>query len=231
MRLTPRDRKILTELAAARWLSTSQIASLCFPSVSMEMARRRLRLLVEDGYVFSSQADPMAKALHCLGATGKEWLLQRGWKRPIRLERVPPKNLEHFLGINDIRVTVKRKAEGDGIELSFFFASWVLQQHGWNFRIIPDAVCHIEHSGKSATIAFEYDRGEETVEYVARTKFKTYSDGLPGFLFSDVLVIGDAEERLDHLREQAGRNDKPEMFSFVLIDDIKTSLNLMNWLS
>ena len=90
---------------------------------------------------------------------------------------------------------------------------------------------HIEHSGKSATIAFEYDRGEETVEYVARTKFKTYSDGLPGFLFSDVLVIGDAEERLDHLREQAGRNDKPEMFSFVLIDDIKTSLNLMNWLS
>ena|SRR2546425_3511911 len=230
VRLTARDRKILTELAAARWLTTSQIANLCFPNVSMEMARRRLRLLGEEGNIFSCQVNRMAEALHSLGSAGKDWLLQKGWKRPIRLERVPPKNLEHFLGVNDIRVAVKRSAERDGIALGFFFASWELQQHGWAFRIIPDAACHVEHAAMRATIAFEYDRGEETIEYIARTKFKTYADGLPGFPVSNVLVIGDAEERLHHLREQAGRNDKPEMFSFLLLDEFKDSLDLMNWL-
>ncbi len=187
------------KLGAARWLTTKQIAELCFPDVSLEMARRRLRLLGEGSYVFSRQTNQMAEALHSLGPKGKELLPERGWKRPIRLERVPPKNLDHFLGINAIRVAVEKSTEREGIELGFFFASWELQQQGWALRLIPDAACQIGQPGKSATIVFEYDRGEESAAYVVRTKFKPYAEGLQGFPFSSVLVVVDTAGRLEQL--------------------------------
>jgi Replication-relaxation len=232
VRLTARDRRILVRLAAARWLTTTQVANLFFPDVTVEMARRRLRLLGEESYILSLQANQMAEALHTLGQNGKEFLLARGWKRSIRLERVPPKNLEHFRGVNDIRVAVERSAERDGVELAFFFASWELQQQGWAFPVIPDAACLIERSGKSVTVLYEYDRGEESTEYVARTKFRPYAaEGFHGFPFSDVLVVVDTPERLGQLRERAARCKEPEMFSFILLDDLKSSWSVANFLS
>src|SRR5688572_18936292 len=122
MRLMPRDRELLTRLAGARWLTTRQIAALCFPGVNLEMARRRLRLLRDDGYVFTSQTNQMAEALHSLDVKGKGLVLGSGWKRRLRLERVPPKNLEHFVGINDIRAAVARAARKEEMEVSFFYA-------------------------------------------------------------------------------------------------------------
>src|SRR5439155_15140840 len=160
MRLSVRDRKLLAKLAAARWLSTRQVAALLFSNVSLEMARRRLRLLVESRYVFSWQHNSMAEALHSLDVKGREFLKEKGWEFAIKLERVPPKNLEHFLGINDIRVAVERSARSsDGLTIGFFYACWVLQQRGWAYALIPDAACHIEHQGSSVTVLFEYDRG------------------------------------------------------------------------
>src|SRR5439155_6794192 len=177
MRLTARDRKLLLKLAAARWLSTKQVAALLFSNVTPEMARRRLRLLNEDRYVFSWQHNSMAEALHALDAKGKEFLKERGWGFPVKLERVPPKNLEHFMGINDIRVSVERSAQSDGVMIGFFYACWELQQRGWAYGVIPDAACHIERGGASMTVLFEYDRGQESPEYVARTKFLPYARG------------------------------------------------------
>src|SRR2546427_10842145 len=124
MRLTPRDRKLLLKLAAARWLSTRQVASLLFSNVTLEMARRRLRLLGESRYVFSWQHNSMAEALHSLDAKGKNFLKEKGWRFPMKLERVPPKNLDHFVGINDIRVAGERSAQSDGAAIGFFDAVW-----------------------------------------------------------------------------------------------------------
>ena len=230
MRLTARDRRILTKLAAARWLSTTQIASLCFPGVTVEMARRRLRLLAEEQYTVSRQVNQMAEALHTMGSKGKEWLVARGWQRPIRLERTPPTHLEHFLGINDIRVAVERSAERDGIELGFFFASWELQQLGWTFPLIPDSAFAVQQAATNALVAVEYDRGEESPDYVGRTKFGPYADGLPGFLFSHVLVAVDADERLTQLREHAAPC-RGLTFLFALLDDLKRSWTVAQCLS
>ena len=173
----------------------------------------------------------MAEALHSLGLKGKELLMERGWKREISIERRPPKNLEHFLGINDIRVAVERSAENDGMELGFFFASWELQQEGWTFPVIPDAACHVEHTGKPTTILFEYDRGEESTGYLVRTKFNPYARGLNGFPFSGVLVVVDSEDRLEELREHVEQTAKPELFSFTLLEEMKRSWSLTNWFS
>src|SRR5438552_3375371 len=107
MRITARDQKLLAKLAAARWLTTRQIAALCFPGVNIEMARRRLRLLRAARYVFSCRTNRMAETLHTLGPEGKEMLIERGWKRTISLARRPPANLQHHLGINEIRIAVE----------------------------------------------------------------------------------------------------------------------------
>lgn len=200
MRVTERDQKLLAQLAAARWLTTQQVKALCFPGVAMEMARRRLRLLASAGFVHSWRVNRMAEALHSLGASGRRLLIARGWAEEIRLERKPPKNLEHFLGINDIRVAVEQGARSEGVELGFFFAYWELLQQGWTFSVIPDAACQFACRGRERTLLFEYDRGEEAPGYIIRTKFRPYGQGLDGFPFSQVLVVVETERRLVQLR-------------------------------
>src|SRR5579871_6093328 len=142
MRVTDRDRRVVIKLAAARWLTTGQIADLCFAGVTPEMARRRIRLLREARYIRSVQSNAMAEALHTLGPRGPE-LLGEERVQQIRLERTLPRNLSHLSGINQIRIAVERTALAEGVALRFFFASWELQGHGWKLPIIPDAACRI----------------------------------------------------------------------------------------
>jgi Replication-relaxation len=226
VRLMARDQRVLTKLAAARWLTTRQVAMLCFPGVTIEMARRRLRLLREARYIRSLRGNQMAESLHTLGIRGKELLMGQGCRKAITVERRPPRNLEHFLGINAIRAAVEQGARRHGFELGFFFASWELQQQGWPYGMIPDAACHLASGTREATVLFEYDRGEESAEYVARAKFARYSRRVDGFPFSCVVVVGDSERRLHELRERARRFGQPELFSFVHIKELLTSWNI-----
>jgi hypothetical protein len=226
VRLTERDLELLVRLASARWLSTRQVGTLCFPGVTERVFQRRLRLLRASRYVHSYQTNPMAEALHTLGEKGKELLLERGWKREIRLERMPPKQSEHVLGINDIRVAVERSARRDGIALGFFFASWELQQQGWSYGVIPDAACHVERAGQSLTALFEYDRGFEPPGYILRTKLRPYGEGLDGFPFSWVVVVVETDSRLEQLRAYTALHINPEKFSFLLRETLLDSLNL-----
>lgn len=226
LRVTPRDEGVLTDLAGARWLTTTQIHTLRFSKVSVEMARRRLRALRKTGHVFTTQANRMAEALHSLGPQGRELLRKRGWPDALRLERRPPKNLEHFLGINDIRVAVERSARSTGLTVSFFFASWELQQHGWEWPIIPDAVCLIESEGGELTIAFEYDRGEESPEII-KTKFRRYDAGLPDLPIARVVMIADTQARMKQLRSYASRVvANQERYLFFIRDEFCRSFQL-----
>src|SRR2546426_722382 len=231
MRLTMRDRKLLAKLAAARWLSTRQVRALLFSNVTLGMARRRLRLLGDGRYVFSWQHNSMAEALHSLDAKGREFLKEKGWKYAIKLERVPPKNLDHFMGINDIRVAVERSARSDGMTIGFFYTCWELQQRGWAYSVIPDAACHIERGGSSITVLFEYDRGQESPEYVARTKFLRYARGLDGFPVSFIAVVSETPERSEQLRAKVFRDGDAEKFVFMERETLmRASWSVAQWL-
>lgn len=221
MRITSRDMNLLKKLRVARWLSTRQVSELCFPGLSLEMARRRLRLLRGEKYVRSCQSNSMAEAMHTLGLAGRD-LLRIDASTSFRLERTPPKNLEHFTGINDIRISLERCAAQEGFEISFFFSCWELQQQNWPYRLIPDAACELRKGDSApATVLFEYDRGEESVGYVIRTKFKPYSGGLQGFPFVKVIVIADLEARLEQLRTAAEAYLETGLFGFVLLRQIR----------
>jgi hypothetical protein len=172
----------------------------------------------------------MAETLHTLGPKGKEALVKRGWQRAIRLERRPPKNLEHFMGINDIRIAVERSARCKGIDIAFFFAYWELLQRGWELPVIPDAACQFARDEKELTVLFEYDRGEESPGYIVRTKFKPYARGLDGFPFSRVLVVVETEKRLKQLQDYAARYVDSEKFSFIVRETLMRSWGLADLL-
>ena len=158
MRLTERDRQLLKKLRAFRWLTTRQLAALCFPAIALQNVRRRLRILRAARYVRSVQPHAMAQALHALGRTSRQ-LFRNG--DDLKRERVPPQNLEHFFGVNDLRIAVERSAERDVVHIGCFFACWELQPPLRPFVVIPDAVCELEAGDQTVTVIFEYDRGTE----------------------------------------------------------------------
>jgi hypothetical protein len=221
---------MLSKLAVARWLTTRQISALCFPGVSLEVARRRLRLLGQERFVHTWRINRMAEALHTLGPAGRSLLLTQGQPHPIRLERRPLQNLEHALGINDLRVAVESSARRDGFSIGFFFACWELQEQGWRYRIIPDAACLVERAGSRWIFAFEYDRGQESPEFIVRTKFKTYAQGLDGFPISRVVMVTEAEARATQLHTYARRHVEIERFAFITRERLLRSWSLTDLL-
>jgi len=218
MELTERDRALLRHLAAARWLTTRQVAALVFTGVSHSMVCRRLRMLRRGRFVRAVRENSMAEALHTLGARGREALGELGWGRRIALERSPPANRPHFTGINDIRIAVLRSVHREGAHLDFFFASWELAERGWPYHVMPDAACAVSLDGKSATALFEYDRGTEGTAYVIERKLKRYAAGLEGFPFSRVIIVVVTARRLERLSREAALHAKDQRFTFLARD-------------
>lgn len=215
MRLMRRDVAILRMLAEARWLSTSQVKRWYFPDAAIEQVRRRLRILAGARLVRSVREHPMAEAIHTLAPGGKELLAEQGLD-VLKLERMPPRYVNHFLGVTDIRLAVKASARREGIEVEFFFGFWELPEVGWRFPMIPDAASGLARRGESITVLFEYDRGLEPLGML-RKKFRRYVRGLDGFPVSHVVTVVDSDKRLEALREDVARHlPDCDYFSFLL---------------
>lgn len=196
MRLTPRCLDILKLLKAARWLTTSQLHRRFFGPSTVDAARKRLRKLAEADYLVQVQPNRMEESLFRLGSEGKRHLERMSDER-IVLDRQPPKQLEHFLGMNDLRIA----AELD-LPLSYFFAYWELASIGWRQPVIPDAVFQAD----SRTFAVEFDRGHENLKFFLRTKLNYYFRGFDGFPVERLLIVTDRQVRLESLAKLIGAN-------------------------
>jgi hypothetical protein len=144
----------------------------------------------------------MAEALYTLGPEGKRALEREGFAE-ITLERRPPKQLEHLLGINDLRIAAEREAA-----LTSFFAYWELPALRWRHPIIPDALL----SAHGRTFALEFDRGGEGLRYFLATKIRQYErQFLP---ISTLVVICDRDARMRALARATGsRTALPVLFT------------------
>jgi hypothetical protein len=198
MRLTHRCRDLLRLLATARWLTTNQIHRRFFPTATADAARKRLRKLAKAGYVVVSRHDRMSPALFTLGKEGRRILEREGLADCIALQRRPPKQLEHFVGINDLRLVLEAVSG-----LSYFFACWELPAIGWRHALIPDAIFAISQQ----TFVGEFDRGQETIQFFLKTKMEIYGRGLTGFPLAGLLIVADSEGRMRSLMKAipAGR--------------------------
>ena len=194
--MTARRMDFFRMLARARWLTTSQVHRRFFGHATVDAARRWLRAAVKTRHLIAYRTNRMSEILFALGPEGKR-VLERSGAGEIRLERTPPKQIEHLGGINDIRIAAELAAS-----LSYFFAYWELPGLGWQYAIIPDAV--FELSGK--TFAAEFDRGLEAVKFFLRTKVAVYERGLEGLPLAALIIITDRKRRMENLmRAGAGR--------------------------
>jgi hypothetical protein len=126
-------------------------------------------------------------------------------REEIALERRPPKQLEHFLAINEARISAEL-SEG----LAYFFASWELPAIGWKHSLIPDALFSLG----GHTFALEVDRGFESIRYFMRTKVGPYAAGLPGlYLSGGVLVVAHTATRCRSLARAIGTAHSGFMFT------------------
>jgi hypothetical protein len=169
MRLTERDKEILQKLGRCKWLTTSQVQRLFFPAVSLDPVRKRLRKLAAAKCLRSYQRDRMSEMLHGLGK--------------------PPKQIEHLIGINEIRLAAEKEGP------AFFYAHWELPAFGWDYPIVPDAVAKVD--GRLYLV--EYDTGTETLAQL-QAKFSNY--GCFDFDYA-LLLCAETEKRLLKLKALA----------------------------
>ena len=196
MRLTGRCREILRLLAVARWLSTRQLHRRFFAHATLDATRKRILKLVEANYLVKVQQNPMTESLFRLGPEGKRQL-ERSGVNEVHVPRQVPKQLEHFQGVNDIRIAAELS-----FPLLYFFTYWELPGINWNQSIIPDAIFG---TGK-LVFAVEFDRGQENLQYFVRTKIRRYRLGLSGFSHDHLLVVTDRQTRLRALAKAVAVN-------------------------
>ena len=97
---------LLRLLRAARWLTTGQVRRRFFPHTTVDAVHKRLRKLTEATYLTMVREHRMTEALFTLGPRGKR-VLERTGAEQIVLERQPPKQLAHFIGINDLHLEME----------------------------------------------------------------------------------------------------------------------------
>ncbi len=208
MKLTRRCGDLLHLLRAARWLTTGQVQRRFFPQATADAARKRLRKLTQAGYLVRFREHGMSEALFALGPEGKRMLELDG--KEIILERKPPKQLPHFIGVNDLRIAAELAGP-----VSFFFSYWELPDLGWRYPVIPDAVFSL----RGRTFALEFDRGLEGVRFFMNTKIRFYRQGLKGFPLSAVLVVADRKPRMLTLARAI--SNEGGQFLFSTLEEVK----------
>jgi Replication-relaxation len=197
-RVTERDVQILVKCALCRWLTTAQIQRLYFPEASLNAVQKRLRKLSDAGHLRSYREHPTAEAVHAVGPKGQPLVEGKGVE--VALGGEVPKQLEHLLGINEIRIAV----ETGRVPVTYFFPYWQLASLGWTGQVIPDAVFACRIPERRAFVV-EYDRGTETLAKL-QDKLTCYDDGLGGFAFEAVLLFTEGKRRLDLLSRQMQRS-------------------------
>jgi hypothetical protein len=191
-RLTDRDLRLLVKLALCRWLTTAQIQRLYFPEATLNAVQKRMRKLADAGYLRSYREHPTAEAVHAVGPKGQPLAEEKGIE--VALAADVPKQLEHMLGINEVRIGVETSA----VPVAWFFAYWQLSDLGWGFPVIPDAIFAVREEEGRRTFLVEYDRGTETLRKLL-VKLQWYDKGLIGFPFEAVLIFTERTRRLDLL--------------------------------
>jgi hypothetical protein len=216
VRLSVRDLQILAKCAVSKWLTTGQLQRLYFQHVSLDAVRKSLRRLHEAGYLASHREHRMAEALHTVGPKGKPVLEAKGLA--VELARTPPRQIEHMVGINDMRLAVEVEPE----RLAYFFAAWELGALGWTHMLIPDAVLALKPA-TSGVIALEVDCGTEPIKILVN-KVTSYQNGLPNFpAISGIIFTVESPARLQTLATAIRHLVRPLPTCAAIIGDIHIS--------
>jgi DNA-binding PadR family transcriptional regulator len=154
--LMQRDIWALVQLYLHRTIGSSQLARLCFPDISYETARKRLRRLQQAGYMGSASSGRMEgrgrpEHIYFLTTAGAKALEQN---RGISWESIPTGpphtyHKEHFLRLVDVRLAMEDAEQKHSlIELEF-----TTGREFW--KELAGDLSNLEEQA-DATIAFRY---------------------------------------------------------------------------
>lgn len=154
--LMQRDIWALVQLYLHRTVSSSQLARLCFPDISYETARKRLRRLQQAGFTGSVSSGRMEgrgrpELIYFLTTAGAKALEQH---RGISWETIPTGpphtyHKEHFLRLVDMRLAMEEAEKAQTItELD-----WITGKEFWK-ELSGDTPISEEQA--DATISFRY---------------------------------------------------------------------------
>jgi hypothetical protein len=176
MRMTERDIQVLELLAVCGWLSTRQIQYSLFPETIAKVVNKRMRKLTEAGYVHKVRLGRTDQNLYRCASGGKKALCRETDfpEGALVSLREPPKELSHFMAINDFRLVMEAEITKRGGQMRFFFSDMELRRKAERCILIPDAMVSFILKGKEYQFAFEYDNGTETPTYFSRQKVRKY---------------------------------------------------------
>lgn len=234
MKLTNRDIQILLKINECLWLSTKQIKSYFFPSTTMRAINKRLKMLVNEGYLICRQPSKTEEYYFKLGKKAKHVLIE---ETEIDSEHISttcrfPAHLKHFSTLNDLRWYFETSINNKQGELHFFFVDRELPDLLGNLLIIPDILVSFsvpqEGQLKRYMIALEYDAGTENPQYFGRDKVKKYYEAYERghFIFTNnnslVVTFADSTKRVDQLIKYSKKFiDDRIQFLFASLEDLK----------
>ena len=185
-----RDVLVILDVYKFRYLSTSQVQTLHFPS--RQTANRRLCVLIAEGYIKDYKAPAIADRLFHLTPKGAEMVASalQVPSETLRFRRIADAAkdyyfLKHFLALNDFRIalTLGLKAQTELSLLGFipeyygektdqggavkYIKDYVCDIKDPEQRLLftPDAVFALEKGGNPALFFVEIDRGTEILSH------------------------------------------------------------------
>ncbi len=226
-KITERDIRLLELVASSGWLATHQIQYALFPNATRKVVNKRMRKLVAEGCLHAVRLHRTAENLYRLGSKGMT-LLRSETNFPedkVIIQRKPPRELDHVVAINDLRVIFEREVQMRGGEMKFFLTDIELRKRNEKASLIPDALTHFILDGKDYRFAIEYDNGTETPQYFAREKVRKYIQmhdaEKPLFSLTDfrVVVVAESFKGATKLMKAAIKEDPPAgLFYFGAIE-------------
>jgi len=154
--LMQRDIWALVQLYLHRTIASSQLARLCFPDISYETARKRLRRLQQAGFTGSSSSGRMEgrgrpELIYFLTTSGAKALEQN---RGISWESIPTGpphtyHKEHFLRLVDVRLAMEDAEQ----KLSLMELEFTTGREFW--KELAGDLSNLEEQA-DATISFRY---------------------------------------------------------------------------
>lgn len=195
-RLTERDTAVVVDVYKYRYLKASQIADLHFPS--QQTANRRLRSLVDQGYISYFTVPNIEERIYRITTAGAKLVAQVLGVAPGDLlwskGTSPPKDyyfVQHFAAVSDFRIMLTKACEGSEVDLLGFIPEYYGKRHasGRVTKYIkdvvfdvrnprekishtPDAVFALSKGGKPALFFLEIDRGTESLSNPERGVYK-----------------------------------------------------------
>ncbi len=238
--LTQRDLEVVLDLYKYRYLKTSQIQQLYFPS--LQTANRRMRSLIDQKLVKHFSVPNVAERIYHISQRGASLVANQlgvtaedlNWSKNTRA----PKDyyfMQHFLGINQFRIDLNQACQNSPVELLGFIPEYFGSKH-LSGRITkhikdfvfdarnprdkithtPDAVFALQRDDKPALFFLEIDRGTEVL-----------TNPYKGFLKMSRYYINYAKERKFKSYEQEFNCSQLHLFRLLIITTSEQRLNNM----